>query len=156
MRSGSLIRLLACATLAGSATLVTVALPNTSAWATPLTVSCSHIKNATPTSLDLTHCTGTDASETGSTGIEGFITSHHAKVVWKSKKTSIVSHIKTTHPTKNHCPSRTGLSNPVVTTYSGTVSGGTATGLIGGAYHASVCTYSKNPAKTFAFGPQVF
>ena len=147
-------RILVCAALAGSASLAAVAIPGGIASAAPLTLSCTTLTGtttvtATSSTEHLSGCSGTAKTLTGTTGtaaVKTNLSTHSgtATVTWATKKTSTESY-KFTELTgsKNLCPARTGYSKLAEAKETGSVTGGTATAMKGGAVTANACAYFK-------------
>ena len=147
-------RILVCAALAGSASLAAVVIPGGIASASPLTLSCTHLTGtttatATSSTEHLSGCSGTAKTLTGTTGTAAVKTNLATKtgtatVTWATKKTSTESY-KFTELTgsKNLCPGRTGYSKVAEAKETGSVTGGTAKAMKGGAVTATACAYFK-------------
>ena len=147
-------RILVCAALAGSASLAAVVIPGGIASASPLTLSCLHLTGtttatATSSTEHLSGCSGTAQKLTGTTGTAAVKTNLATKtgtatVTWATKKTSTESY-KFTELTgsKNLCSAKTGYSKVAEAKETGSVKGGTATAMKGGAVTATACAYFK-------------
>lgn len=146
------VRLMVCAALVGSASLVAVAIPGGIAAASPLTVTCTHLTGSA-TSQHIYGCTGSGAiaADAGPpTGIyDGVHGAYGTNVVstktltWHSGKTS-----KTTYTyasVTNNCPAVSGYTKTLKEHETGHVNtgtaGGTATGMRGGSFSGYACVY---------------
>jgi hypothetical protein len=140
-------RLLACAGLALSAGVGAMAVPGDIAGAAVKTVSCSPSGPTSFTNDTLSSCTGTDTSQTGGTGVSTAKPGVQPtlRVVWKTGKTSTISNVDANNVT-NNCPSRSGLTKTNKTTFTGKVTGGTATELVKGSWQATICSYQTSPS----------
>ncbi len=131
------VRLLACAALAGSASLAAVVIPGGVASASS-TVTCTSLTGNASTQT-LSGCSGSGSSQTGTSGVS---TASTKTVKWKTGKTSV-----STYSYKNgsdaSCPAVSGYTKDLLENVTGKVTGGTATGLVGGSYKATVCVYKK-------------
>jgi hypothetical protein len=155
-------RLVLCAAFAGGASLAVVALPGSFAGATTAkTLSCTTLTGGETTQA-ISGCTGSGVSQTGSKGTSKVVNnvskkSGKATITWTStKKTSIESYTYTEDTgTKNTCAAKTGYTKLAMAVEKGTVTGGTATLLKGGAVSGTVCAYSKSGTiYVFNKGPQ--
>lgn len=137
-------RLLVCAVAAaGSASLAAAAIPAGSASAaTPLTLTCTSLSGNQSTQK-ISGCSGTGKSETGATGTAKVASSNKsATITWSTKKTSVES-FTYKDVTPNACPAVTGYTSLLEVSESGSVTGGTATGLKGRKVSGKVCVYDK-------------
>ena len=161
MRRHNAIRLVVCAALAGSASLAAVAIPGGIASAAPLTLSCTTLTGvttatATSSTEHLSGCSGTAKTLTGTSGTAAVKTNLSTKkgtavVTWATHKTTDESYSFTELlGTSNKCPAKTGYSKFAEAKESGTVTGGTATAMKGGAVTAIACAYGKS-GKVYIF-----
>lgn len=135
MRRHRSIRLLICAALVGSASLTAMAIPGGIAWAnTPVTCT---VLTGNGVTANLTRCTGVGVAQTGNRGTETVATK---TIHWVTGKTSVLTYVSVAGNDAT-CPTRTGKTKITVDTAKGTVSGGTATGLVGAEFAATVCVY---------------
>jgi hypothetical protein len=107
--------------------------------------------------FSLSRCTGSGHAVTGGTGTQAFPTASQSVVTWKSGTTSILS-VTTTLLTDN-CPNRAGYTKFGEVSHSGTVTGGTATALVGGSYSGTLCGYTAIRSGKFVsvpIGPQTY
>jgi hypothetical protein len=118
------VRLLACAALAGSASLAAV--------------TCTSLTGNASTQT-LSGCSGSGSSQTGTSGVS---TASTKTVKWKTGKTS-VSTYSYKKGSDASCPAVSGYTKDLLENVTGKVTGGTATGLVGGSYKATVCVYKK-------------
>ena len=102
-------------------------------------------------------CSGTGSSQTGTKGtatVKNNLSkkSGTATITWTStKKTSIESYTYTEDTgTKNTSAAKTGYAKLAMAVEKGSVTGGTATLLKGGAVSGTVCAYSKS-SKIYVF-----
>jgi hypothetical protein len=155
MQRHLLTRLTICAALAGSAASVAaVAAPGGIAGAAAKTLSCKTLTGsgtATSQTIALSGCTGTASNQTGAKGTATVKTSASSKkgtvtIKWTStKKTSIESYTYVEDTgSKNTCAAKSGYTKLAMAVEKGSVTGGTATELRGGAVTATVCAYSKS------------
>jgi hypothetical protein len=152
-------RLVLCAALAGSASLAAVAIPGGIAGAAAKTLSCTTL-TGTETAQAISGCSGSGSSQTGTKGTVKVVNnvakkSGVATVTWTStKKTSIekYTYVEDTG-TKNTCAAKSGYTKVAMAVEKGTVTGGSATGLVGGAVNGTVCAYSKSGIHIFNKGP---
>ena len=134
--------------MAGSAALAATGVPGGIASAAVLTSSCTTL-TGTSTAQNLSGCTGTASSLTGSKGSVTVVNNLTTKtgvatVHWTTGKTSIESYSYTElFKTANKCANKTGYTKIAEAPEKGTVTGGTATGMIGGAVISTACAYSK-------------
>jgi hypothetical protein len=155
MRRKLPIRLLTCALLAGSASLSAIAISGTTAGAvTPQTVTCTALTGS-ETAQTISGCSGTGLAQTGATGSSKVSTK---TITWKTKKTS-----KETYKTvvdsgsKNTCAAKAGYTKVDLIIETGSITGGTATKLVGGKTAATVCLYKKGSTfSVFNKGPVKF
>ena len=142
-------RLMVCAALAGSASLAAVAIPGGTASAAPLTLSCKTLTGS-ETAQTISGCSGTASKETGTKGTSTVKNNLSKKtgvatVKWSTKKTSIESYSYTELlGASNKCPAKSGYTKVAEAPEKGKVTGGTATGMIGGAVTGTACAYSKS------------
>ncbi len=141
------VRLLFCAALVGSASLAAVSVPGGIASASPLTVSCTGLTGA-PVTWNFSGCTGSGFALTGATGASVPLNATHLKITWVTGNTSKVVYASATTAPSTACPIMSGLFNVGVLHEVGKVVGGTAAGMIGGAFKLKACEYS-----TTASGP---
>ncbi len=162
MRRHLATRLVLCAAFAGGASLAAVAVPGGIASATTAkTLSCTTLTGGESTQ-SISGCTGSGSSQTGSKGTSKVVNniskkSGTATITWTStKKTSIESYTYTEDTgTKNTCAAKTGYTKVAMAVEKGTVTGGTATSLKGGAVSGTVCAYKKGTTiAVFNKGPQ--
>jgi len=149
MRRHATSRLLVCAAMAGSA-FAAIAVPGAIAGAAPLTLTCTTL-TGNAVSQTVSGCTGTGAiaADAGTPPAHGVQTTSTKTVKWSNGKTSIIKYTYGT-VTPNACPAVTAYTKFLeVTEKAGsTVSGGTATGLKGGAVSGKVCIYKKTATPT--------
>jgi hypothetical protein len=149
-----LTRLTICAALAGTASVAALAVPGGIAGAAAKTLSCTTLTGsgtASSQTIAISGCTGTGSSQTGSKGTSKVTTNASTKkgtatITWTSThKTSIESYsfVEDTG-SKNTCATRSGYTKLAMAIEKGTVTGGTATALKGGAVTSTVCAYSKS------------
>ena len=142
MRRHLPIRLLACAALAGSASLAAVAIPGSTATAAaPLTVSCTSL-TGTATSQIVSGCKGNGAiaADAGTAPAHGTSVAATKTITWSNKKTTTTKYtIKAGSDAA--CPTVANYTKDLLENSSGTVTGGTAKGLIGGKYKGTICVY---------------
>jgi hypothetical protein len=163
MRRHLFTHLLIGAALAGSASLIAVAAPVGVAGATVLTSSCTTLTGTTTTTAKtstemLSGCSGTASSLTGKSGkvavkqtAKGTGGSGTATVTWATNKTSIETFTyKESLGTSNKCANKTGYTKLAEAAETGKVTGGTATGMVGGTVTSNACAYSKS-GKVYLF-----
>jgi hypothetical protein len=151
MRRHLATRLVLCAAFAGSASLAAVAVPGGFASATTAkTLSCTTLTGGETTQA-ISGCSGSGSSQTGTKGTSKVVNnlskkSGTATITWTStKKTSIEKYTYTEDTgTKNTCAVKSGYTKLAMAVEKGTVTGGTATLLKGGAVSGTVCAYSKS------------
>lgn len=151
-----LTRLTICAALAGSASLAAVAVSGSISGATTpaKTLSCTTLTGsgtATSQTIAISGCSGSASNQTGTKGTSKVTTNASTKkgtatITWTStKKTSVESYTYTEDTgSKNTCATKSGYTKLAMAVEKGTVTGGTATELKGGAVTATVCAYSKS------------
>jgi len=157
MRRHLATRIVLCAAFAGSASLAALAVPGGVAGATTAkTLSCTTL-TGNETTQAISGCTGSGSSQTGSKGTSKVVNnvskkSGKATITWTStKKTSIESYTYTEDTgTKNTCAAKSGYAKLAMAVEKGSVTGGTATSLTGGAISGTVCAYSKS-SKIYVF-----
>lgn len=149
-------RVVLCAALAGAASLTAVAIPGGIAGAAAKTLSCTTL-TGNETTEAISGCSGTGSSQTGTKGtatVKNNLSkkSGTATITWTStKKTSIESYTYTEDTgTKNTCAAKTGYAKLAMAVEKGSVTGGTATLLKGGAVSGTVSAYSKS-SKIYVF-----
>lgn len=146
MRRHLPIRLLVCATLAGSASLATVAIPGGVATASPLTVTCTSLTGSASTQT-VSGCTGTGAiaADAGTPPAHGSSVASTKTITWSNHKTT-----KTTYTYKagsdKTCPKVAKYTVTLLENATGKVTGGTATGMVGGAFSGTICVYKLTAA----------
>jgi hypothetical protein len=148
-------RFLVCAAaVAGSASVAVVTVPGTASAATPLTVTCTKL-TGNQTTQKITGCSGTGKSETGTSGTTKVASNDKsATITWATKKTSIESFTYKS-VTPNACPAVSGYTKLLEVNETGSVTGGTATGMKGGKVSGKVCIYKKGSAYLVnSLGPQ--
>lgn len=148
--------LVCAAAVAGSASFAAAAIPGSFASATPLTLSCTSLSGNQSTQK-ISGCSGTGKTETGTSGTAKVAsTDKSATITWATGKTSIES-FTYKNVTPNVCPAVTGYTKFLEVQETGSVTGGTATGLKGGAVSGKVCIYKKGTSTTYlvkSLGPQ--
>jgi hypothetical protein len=140
-------RLVACAALAGTASLAVVAIPAGVASATtPETVSCTTLTGSA-TSLAFSGCTGTgaNASNAGKAPAKGTYTVSTKTLKWSTTKTSVLKFTYAKDKTSK-CKAISGDKSLGEYSATGTVTGGTAKNMIKGAAKGNACIYSKGSA----------
>lgn len=131
-------RLLICAAaLAGSASAAIVTVPGTAS-ASALTVTCTGL-TGNATTQKLTGCSGSGKAQTGTSGTS---TASNKTIKWATGKTSVSTYTYTPGSDAS-CPAVTGYTKDLLENVKGKVTSGTATGLVGGSYKATVCVYKK-------------
>jgi hypothetical protein len=141
-------RLLVFAALAGSASLAAVAIPAGVASAvTPETVSCTTVYGS-PSSLAFSGCTGTgaNASNAGTPPAKGTYTNSTKTLKWTTGKTSLLA-FKYTKDTTSKCVAIKGDKSLGEYAATGSVTGGTALQMKGGATSGSACIYQNTTTK---------
>ena len=140
-------RLLVCAAaVAGTASLAAVTIPSVATAAGPLTLTCTKLTGSA-TTQKITGCSGTGKTETGTSGTTKVASNDKsATITWATKKTSVESFTYKA-VTPNVCPAVTGYTKLIEVNESGSVTGGTATGLKGGKVSGKVCVYKKGTAE---------
>jgi hypothetical protein len=142
MRRTLPVRLLTCAILAGSASLSAIVVSGSTAGSvtTPETVTCTHLTGS-ETAQSISGCSGTGLAQTGISGSSVVST---ATITWKTKLTSKEKY-KTSVDTgsKNTCANKAGYTKEDLVIETGSITGGTATKLVGGKTSADVCLYKK-------------
>jgi hypothetical protein len=150
------IRLVAGMAVAVCSSLAAAVAPVGIAGAGVTSVSCAGLRtDASARHFFLSRCTGSGHGATGSTGTQSVLGTGHDEVLWKSGRTSFLR-FTFAYPT-NDCPIRAGYTKFIKVTYSGTVTGGTAKGLVGGSYSGTVCGYQVTGTGAlagFPVGPQ--
>jgi hypothetical protein len=137
--------LICAAALAGSASAAVVTVPGTASAASALTVTCTKL-TGTATTSKLSGCSGkgvttNEATATATTTVAS--SDKSGTIKWTDGKTTIESFsYKVVTPTK--CPSVSGQTVDLEVSETGSVTGGTATGLKGGKLSGKVCIYEKN------------
>ena len=144
-------RLLVCAAVAGSAALAAGAIPGGIAGAvTPLTLSCKTL-TGNSTTQTLSGCTGTGAiaADAGTPPAHGVSTVSTKTIKWSNGKTS-VSTVTYTPGSDATCPTIPKYSKFLLENAKGKVNtgtaGGTAVGMRGGAWKATICAYKLTAA----------
>jgi hypothetical protein len=129
-------RLVACAALAGTASLAVVAIPAGVASAT-----------GSATSLAFSGCTGTgaNASNAGKAPAKGTYTVSTKTLKWSTTKTSVLKFTYAKDKTSK-CKAISGDKSLGEYSATGTVTGGTAKNMIKGAAKGNACIYSKGSA----------
>lgn len=140
-------RLLACAALAGSASLAAIAIPGGVSGASPLTVTCTTFSGSM-TSQTISGCTGSGAipADAGTPPAHGTSVVSTKTITWSNGKTTKTTYTYTTG-NKALCAKVTGETVFLLENATGKVASGTATGLVGGTFKEAVCVY-KNKAGT--------
>jgi len=138
--------------MAGSAAFAAVAVQGSIAGAPPipLTLTCTAL-TGNQTSQTVSGCTGTaaTATEAGTPPAHGVQVTSTKTVTWSNHKTSKITYTYG-NVTPNACPAVTGYTKYLeITEKAGSkVSGGTATGMIGGPVSGKVCIYKKTATPT--------
>jgi hypothetical protein len=143
-----LIRLIACAALAGSASLAAVAVPSgIASAATPLTVTCTSLTGSATTQT-ISGCTGTAAiaADAGTPPAKGTSVASTKTITWSNHKTT-----KTTYTYKAgsdaSCPTVAKYTKDLLENATGkVVSGGTAKGMVNGVFKGTICVYKLTAA----------
>jgi hypothetical protein len=135
MRRHLPIRLLVCAALAGSASLAAVAIPGGVATASPLTVTCTSLTGSASTQT-VSGCTGTGAiaADAGTPPAHGSSVASTKTITWSN------------HKTDKTCPKVAKYTVTLLENATGKVTGGTATGMVGGAFSGTICVYKLTAA----------
>lgn len=138
-------RLLICAAaLAGSASVAVVTVPGTAS-ASSLTVTCTKL-TGTATTSKLSGCSGSGVTTNEATATATTTVASNDKsgtIKWTDGKTTVETFTyKVVTPTK--CPSVAGQTVDLEVSEAGSVTGGTAKGLIGGKLSGKVCIYEKS------------
>jgi hypothetical protein len=142
-------RLLLCAALAGSASLVAVVVPGGIASAAPLTVTCTHL-TGTISSQSLTGCTGGGAiaADAGVSPAHGTNVVATKTVTWGSGKTSKTTYTYTS--VTDNCVAPAGYTKDLKEHETGHVNagvaGGTAVGMRGGVFSGYACVFKLTAA----------
>ena len=144
-------RLLVCTAVAGSAALAAGAIPGGIAGAvTPLTVTCTTLSGNASTQ-NISGCTGTGAisADAGTPPAHGVSTVSTKTIKWSNGKTS-VSKVTYTPASDATCPTVAKYTKFLLENAKGTVNtgsaGGTAVGMRGGAWKATICAYKQTAA----------
>jgi hypothetical protein len=137
------VRLLACAALAGSASLAAVAIPGGIASASPLSVTCTSLTGNASTQT-ISGCTGTGAiaADAGTPPAHGVSTTSTKTIKWSTNKTSVSTYTYTSGSDKS-CPAVKGYKVSALENAKGTVKSGSATGMIGSTFKGTICVYAK-------------
>ncbi len=153
MRHHLLTRLMIGAALAGSVSLVAVAVPGGIAGAAAKTLTCKTLTGSGTVSkqtISISGCSGTASGQTGTKGT-GTATTNSSKdtgtatIKWTTGKTSDESYtFKEDLGSSNNCPAKSGYAKLAKAVETGKVTGGTATELKGSAVTADACAYSKS------------
>ena len=141
-------RLLACAALAGSASLAAIAIPGGVSGASPLTVTCTTFSGSM-TSQTISGCTGSGAiaADAGTPPAHGVSTVSTKTIKWSNNKTTVTKY--TYKPGSDKvCAADSGYKIDLLENATGSVTGGTATGLVGGTFKETVCVYKKTVGGT--------
>ena len=80
----------------------------------------------------------------------------HCRATWTSTKKTFDREVHLRRGdtgTKNTCAAKSGYTKVAMAVEKGTVTGGSATGLVGGAVNGTVCAYSKSGIHIFNKGP---
>jgi hypothetical protein len=135
------VRILTCAVIAGSASLSAAVIPGSTAGAaTPETVTCTSLTGS-ETSQAISGCSGTGVAQTGATGKSVVSTK---TITWKTKLTSKETYKTVVYTgSKNTCAVKSGYTKKDLIIETGSITGGTATKLVGGKTSADVCLYQK-------------
>jgi hypothetical protein len=130
--------------MVGSASLVALAIPGGAASATsPLTVTCTKLTGSN-TTQKFSGCSGSGKSETGTTGTSTVAKNDKsASVKWATGKTSTET-FTFKKVTPSTCPKLAGETLIEEVSETGTITGGTATGLKGGKVSGKDCVYTKS------------
>jgi len=129
--------------LAGSASLSAIVVTANVAGATPETVTCTTLTGSS-TVQTVSGCSGTGVAQTGTHGTATVATK---TVKWSTAKTSVEKYtLKIDKGTANTCATKSGYTKYALIIETGSVTGGTATKLVGGAVSADVCVYAKGTA----------
>jgi hypothetical protein len=132
-----------CAALVGSAALCVIVSASGATGATTASgLSCSkfYASSSSPKNGRLTKCSGTDSAQTGSTGTWNVSKTSGSVIRWQTGTTSVVKYSnKAVLP--DNCPARAGFANYEKTHLTGSVTGGTATLLVGQRVSAHTCFY---------------
>jgi hypothetical protein len=134
--------------MAGSASLAAAAIPGSTASATVKTLTCTKLAGS-ETSQTVSGCSGTGSSQTGTTGTQKpNIAKKTATITWTS--THKTTTYKYTYTLKsgaaNTCPNLSGKKKVDLVIETGTVTGGTATGLVSGKFSGDTCAYEETAA----------
>ena len=144
MRRHLPIRLLVCAAMAGSASLAVVAVQGGNAGATPpKTVTCTSLTGSA-TSQTISGCTGSGAiaADAGTPPAHGTSVASTKTITWSNHKTTKTTY--TYHSGSDaSCPAVTGYTKDLLENATGSVVSGSATGMVGGAFHGTICVYKK-------------
>lgn len=142
------LRVMTCtAALAGSASLGAVAVPQPiGAASPPLTVTCTSLSGSATTAT-ISKCTGTGAiaADAGTPPAHGVFNVVAKTISWSNGKTTKASY--TYKPSSDtSCPTVAKYTKELLETASGTVTGGTAKGMVKGSLKAKVCIYDLTAA----------
>jgi hypothetical protein len=134
-----------CAVLVGSGALSVLVLSSGATGATTTTgLSCSKFfaASSSPKKGRLTNCSGTDSAQTGTTGTWNVTKSVGSVIKWQTGTTSVLKYTnKTVLP--DNCPTRAGATDYAKTHLTGSITGGTATLLVGQEVRAYTCFYKQ-------------
>jgi hypothetical protein len=134
-------RLTAGLALAASCPFAAGVAPGGIAGAAVQSVSCAGLRSdATGSTFFVSRCTGGGRSVTGGTGTQSIPTASQSQVTWKSGMPSVLTF--TTTLLADNCPNGTGCARFGEVSHSGTVTGGTATGLVGSSCSGTICGYT--------------
>ena len=141
MRSRLSIRLLVCGAVASSALLYAAALPGGIAGAPDFAVTCTSLSGGAA-SQTVSGCTGMGAvaADAGNPPAHGVLTTATSTIRWSNGKTSREKY-PNADGSASSCPTVAKYTKDILVTEKGTVIGGTAAGLVGGAISAKVCVY---------------
>lgn len=141
MRYQRPVRLLACAIVAGSASLSAVLVVGSPAGAAGgQTITCKTLTGNEKTQA-ISGCSGAATSQTGTSGNSTVSTK---TVKWKTGKTSVETYTtKVDTGSKNTCAAKSGYTKEDLIIETGSIKSGTATDLVGGKTSAQVCLYKK-------------
>jgi hypothetical protein len=125
--------------------LAAAVVPNNIAEASPLTVSCA--KWTVAGGQNLRQCTGPGVASTGPSGFLAWVLAgdalSHVSITWKKGRTSDIDITSEVTGTRK-CPTQTGAALVGGVAWKGTVSGGTAKKLVGGAADGYYCAYTAD------------
>lgn len=139
--------LLVCAAVAGSAALVAGAIPGSVAGAvTPKSVTCTTLTGSA-TIQTISGCTGTGAiaADVGTPPAHGVSTVATNTIKWSNGKTT-VSKVTHTAGSDATCPTVPKYTKFILETAKGTIKSGTAAGMIGSTFKATICAYKLTAA----------